>query len=290
MSVRTATLRAAVVAVTALAALGSAAATGPPATAGGSDLEHVYSPSLMDLDPTKSWFVTCPRGKVVLSGGAYLLGDATGVHIDTLRPASDGSLFEAAASRTAPSRRQTEWQLVVYGVCAPPPAGLEYLPPVPSDSYDSPLRTALATCPAGKELVGFGGRAAVEPDRDVALTVLLPSADLTRVVVQSWAAEGGETDDWTAEAYAVCADPLPNAELIRTTDGPDDSNDKIATSICPAGKQLHAMGAGIFNAAGQAWYAGLYPAEDLQSGTAIPVEDPTGLDWNWFVTSAGICA
>lgn len=289
MSIRTASLRAAVVAATALATVGTSAATGPPATAGGSELEHVYSTSLMDADPTKSWSVTCPRGKVILSGGAYMLGDTTGVHIDLLKPAPTGTYFEAAASVTT-SRRRGEWQLLVYGVCAPPPDGLEYVAPVQSDSYDSPLRTALATCPAGKELVGFGGRAAVEPDRNVALTVLLPSVDLTRVVVQSWAAEGGETDDWTAEAYAVCADPLPTAELIRTTDGPDDSNDKIATSVCPAGKQLHAMGAGIFNAAGQAWYAGLYPAEDLQSGTAIPVEDPTGMDYDWFVTSAGICA
>jgi len=290
MSTRTASLRAAFVAVTALAGLSVAAAGGPPAAAGGGELEFVSSSSLTDTDPTKSWFVTCPTGKVILSGGAFLFGDTAGVHIDLLRPSPTGAFFEAAASRTAPARRRGEWQLTVYGVCAARPAGLVYVDPAQSDSYDSPLRTALATCPAGKTLVGFGGRAAVEPGRDVALTVVQPSADLTRVVVQSWSGEGGETDDWTAEAYAVCADPLPSAELVRTTAGPDATDGKVAGSACPAGKQLHAIGAGIFNGAGQAWYAGLYPAADLQSGTAVATEDPTGWAGAWFVTSFAICA
>jgi hypothetical protein len=290
MSTRTALARVAVVAATALASLGIATTSATTsATAGGGEPQYVYSPGILDTDPTKSWFVSCPIGLVALGGGAFLIGDTAGVHLDLLRPAAAGAVFEAAASVTG-RRPRGEWGLVVYGICAPRPAGLVYLDPVPSDSYDSPLRTALATCPAGKRVIGFGGRAAVEPGRNVALTVLMPSVDLTRVVVQSWAGEGGEPSDWTAEAYAVCADPVPGAEVVRTTAGPDASDAKVATSTCPAGKHLHAIGAGVFNAAGQAWYAGIYPSADLATGTALPVEDPTGWAYPWFVTSAGICA
>ena len=207
-----------------------------------------------------------------------------------LRPAADGSLFEAGASATADRRGRGEWGLVVYGICAPTPSGLVYVPPVPSDSYDSPLRTAVATCPAGKKLLGFGGRAAVEPSRNVALHAMLPSVQLDRVVVQSWALEGGETDDWTAEAYAVCADPVAGAAMIVSTAGPDSTGSKVATANCPAGKKVHAAGGAIFNAAGQASYPGLYPSGALHSANALAVEDQTGYVGSWFLNAYAICA
>jgi hypothetical protein len=287
MSARTALLRSALVAAAALALLGVA---GPPAAAGGTGPQYVDSPGVVDTDPTKSWFVTCPRGTVALSGGAFLIGDTAGVHLDLLRPALDGTLFEAAASTTADRRGSGEWGLIVYGICAPRPAGLVYVEPAQSVSYDSPLRTALATCPAGKRLVGFGGRAAVEPSRNVALHAMLPSVQLDRVVVQSWALEGGEPADWTAEAYAVCADPLPGAVMVVTTAGPDSIGSKVTGAACPAAQHVHAVGGAIFNAAGQAWLPGLYPSADLHTATAIAVEDPTGYVGNWFLNAYAICA
>ena len=279
--------RAAVVGACALGALAGAAVTATPAAAGLPGLEFVSDQTGSNTDSTKSKTVSCPAGKVIISGGAYLVG-GTGVHIDMLRPDPGGTFFGAAASGQ-PARREA-WRLIVYGICALPPPGLVYVPAVQSQSYDSPLRGALATCPRDTKLIGFGGRAAVEPGRNVALTAMLPSVDLTRVIVQSYALEGGETDDWTAEAYAVCADPLPNAQVIRMTVGPNPDDSKVAWSQCPSGTLLHAIGAGIFSAGGQAWYGGLYPAPDLHNGTAIAVEDPTGTNFPWYVTSAGICA
>lgn len=284
----TRTVRSALVAAAALALVGVA---GPPAAAGGGGGPGLsWSPSPLSPDPVKTWFVTCPRGTVAVGGGAVLVGDSAGVHLDLLRPAPDGSLFEAGASATADRRGRGEWGLVVYGICVPPPSGLVYVPPVPSDSYDSPLRTALATCPAGKKLLGFGGRAAVEPSRNVALHAMLPSVQLDRVVVQSWALEGGETDDWTAEAYAVCADPVPGAAMVVTTAGPDSTGAKVAGALCPAGQQVHAVGGAIFNAAGQAWFPGLYPSADLHSATALALEDQTGYVGSWFLNAYAICA
>ncbi len=286
MSTRTALLRSALVAAVAATALGVAA---PPAAAGGGPGLY-WSASPLTTDPVKTWFRTCPKGTVAVGGGAVLIGDFAGVHIDMLRPAADGSLFEAGASTTADRRGRAEWGLIVHAICVPPPSGLVYVPPVPSDSYDSPLRTAVATCPTGKQLRGFGGRAAVEPSRNVALHAMLPSVQLDRVVVQSWALEGGETDDWTAEAYAVCADPVAGAAMVVSTAGPDSTATKVATAYCPAGQQVHSAGGAIFNAAGQAWSPAIYPANDLHSASAVAFEDQTGYVGSWFLNAYAICA
>lgn len=287
MSQPTRRRRLAVVALYALAALSGTGAVAAPAGAAPPGPQYVHSSSPEDTDAAKSWLVPCPRGTVAISGGAFLGGDTAAVHIDTLRPVLDGQFFEAAAA-AVPSRRQGPWGLHVYAICVEPPPGLVYLPAVWSPSYDSPLRTALAICPAGRQLLGFGGRAAVESGRNVALTAMFPAANLSRVVVQSYALEGGETEDWTAEAYAVCADPVPGMHVVQLTVGPDSVDNKYAAASCGVG-HLRAIGAAIF-AGGQAWYRALYPQADLSAGIVLPGADPTGMAGNWWVNASAICA
>jgi hypothetical protein len=262
-----------------------------PAAAGVLGLQLVGDVSALSSTDKKVAAVPCPAGKMIISGGASVEGAEGSVHIDRLRPVQHGHYFEAAASEWAAGRTSEPWRLRVYAICAYPMTGVVRVA-ARSESYDSPLRTAVAECPAGKQLIGFGGAAALELNRRVVLSVVLPSVDLTRVVVQSWQELGGEPADWTAEAYAVCADPTPGLVVVQNS-APPSSVDKAVGVDC-GDKQLHAIGSGIFSA-GRAGFAGLYPgalplpAAPLPGGTAITKEDPTGLDWDWHVYTAGIC-
>ena len=256
-----------------------------PAAAGVLGLQLVMDVTASNSTDKKVMGVPCPRGKMIVSGGAYVDGAEGEVKVDRLRPVFHGHYFEAAASEWA-RRTDRSWRLHVYAICAYPTPGLVHVA-ARSKSYDSPLRTAVADCPPGKQLIGFGGAAAVEFDRRVVLSVVLPSADLTRVVVQSWQELDGEPADWTAEAYAVCVDPVPGMFLAQNSP-PPSSLDKAVGVDC-GGKQLHAVGSGIFSG-GRAGFTGIYPgAAPILGGTAITKEDPTGVDGDWYVYTAGIC-
>ncbi len=276
------------VAISAALAGGSVVAAAP-ASAGLAGLHMISGNTANNSTNVKTKTLTCRTGEVAISGGAFLEGPGgAAVHIDRLKPAigAGNASFEASASEWA-ANTGDPWLLRAYAICAPRPKGFSVVT-AQSEPFDSPLRGALATCPKGKKLVGLGGRSYTEASRDVALTAVLPSADLTRVIVQSYEEETGETEDWTAEAYAVCADPIAGQHTVAVTAGPD-SGAKVAGVGCGA-DQLHGVGAGTFNADRQAWYVGLYPTAGLVNGTALALEDPTGYAWNWYTTVVAICA
>ena len=54
----------------------------------------------------------------------------------------------------------------------------------------------MATCPPGTKLIGFGGRAATEPSRNVALH------SANAVAVED---PDGYVGNWFLNAYAICA-------------------------------------------------------------------------------------
>jgi hypothetical protein len=249
-----------------LVALAGAVVTAAPAHAGGlAGATRVAHWTAKDYSTVKSWHVACPAETVVISGGAEIDGPDGG-RIEMLRPNPLGNRFEARARMVQP-RGIVSWRLIVYAVCAVAPPGLTYVAAESqSPSPTSMLRTAVASCPSGKQVIGFGAQAAKEPGRNVVLQWMYTNTSLTGVVGMSHQRPTGEDEDWTLAVYAVCA-TMPSA--VRGFTEIEYTQDHVVsvTSGCPtAGTELTGGG---FRYAGEApgagWLHTLRPAADLGS-------------------------
>lgn len=245
-----------------------------------------YSSSALSDAPTKTVKHYCPPSKVVIGGGAIVEGP-THIRLTLLRPVQAGNYYEASA-RNPWGRAQ--WKLLTYAVCADPPPGLQYVA-ANSGQAAGVVRTATATCLAGKRVIGLGARAAAEPNRNVSLVHMAPTAGGTATVAESVAAQGGEPDDWTATAYAVCA-AVPTTILVGS--GPSDSaGSKYADADCGPGG-LAAVGGALRGASaagtGQLSFGQIYPDPWLQGAVVRAGEDHDGYAPDWGMQAYGICA
>jgi hypothetical protein len=260
-----------------------------PAAAGVANLEVVSGVTLQDSSSPKSISVGCPRGKMALSGGAYVEGGVNAsqsVHIDGLVPYVIGSGFlEATASEWAGGFDE-DWRLHVYAVCGDRPKGFE-INTAYSTTDSNFLHSAVAECTTGKKLIGFGGQASTAPGPRVALTGIFPAAHMDRVLVQAYEEEGGESNIWTTEAIAVCADPIPGMYVLPQSSLNDSTTSKFVGNL-NACSQVHGYGFGIFGG-GQAWLTSLYFDEELQSAIAIAVEDANGYANPWYLIGLALC-
>jgi hypothetical protein len=250
--------------------------------------ELVSGSSTYSSAPKKTAKATCPAGKAAISAGAFVQGPLH-VRITLIRAVGDGNYGEAAAVNP---QGRAPWSLHAYVLCADPPKGLTYTA-ASSSPTQGPFRSALAKCPDGKQLLGIGGLAAAEQNRNVTLSVVIPPGGLTHAWVGSTAAEGGEADPWTTQAYATCADPL-GATLV-TADGPKGLSDttQMNSASCLPGK-LAAIGGAIQASVpantGQVGFGGLYPDATLSEGVVIANEDHNGYAGTWTVGAWAICA
>ena len=226
--------------VSVLAVLAGTVAVALPAQAatltGRQLVQSVTAPS---TTPTKTQKVFCPAGKVIISGGAYVDGPHT-IRIDLLRPDPYGKYFEAGAHTTW---GRPSWRLYVYGVCANPPAGLTYVV-TQSNPSNGNQRYAAAYCPKGMQVLGGGGRAATESGRNVVLDWVQPGWP-NAFVALTHAAEGGEPDPWTTEAYAVCAQPV--GAVLKSASTGTASPSATSVFVSCATNQLVAAGGALFS-------------------------------------------
>lgn len=104
-------------------------------------------------------------------------------------------------------------------------------------------KTAVAVCPAGKRVIGGGGRT-LNTDRDVILTRLAPVHGLTEdsYAVTGRVATAGTSVPWLVQAWALCADPPRELEIVRVTATQSVSVPVSTTAICPDRKVLVGMG------------------------------------------------
>lgn len=268
-----------------LAVLAGATAVAAPAQAATlTGRQLVQSVTATSNTPAKTHKVFCPAGKVIISGGAYVDGPHT-IRIHLLRPDSYGNFFEAGAHTTW---GRPSWRLYVYGVCANPPSGLTYVV-TPSKPANGDQRYALAYCPPGKRVLGFGGRAATEPGRNVVLDWVFPDGGLTAAIAQTHAAEGGEPNPWTTEAYAVCADPVgAHSEVAWTASG---SPSATSVFVSCGTNQLVAAGGALFTESagnGQVGLTAVY-SNDLTHSVVFAGEDGTGNPHSWSAHAYAIC-
>lgn len=223
--------------VSLLAVLAGAVAVAAPAQAATiTGRQLVQAVSASSDTPTRTQKVYCPTGKVIISGGAYVDGHHT-IRIDMLRPDSYGNFFEAGAHATY---GRSTWRLYVYGICANPPAGLTYVTALPSAS-NAISQYAFAYCPSGKKVIGGGARVSPQAGRNVVLDWSHPEGGLLGWAAHSVVGQGGESDPWTTEAYAVCASPVGAHYEYDYTNPASPSASSVFTA-CDSGQLLAAGG------------------------------------------------
>jgi hypothetical protein len=237
----------------------------------------------------KGDLATCPSGKLVTGAGAEITGGLGEVMIDDLTPFSTEVLALGVEDGDGSA---ANWSLSIHAICATPLPGLEV---VSSSSVPSSTgKTATATCPVGKRLVGPGAEIdAGAGAGEVLLDDIRPTPGLTSVTVRAFEDETGLATDWTLTAHAVCADPPAGLELVTVAADPD-SDPLSVTATCPAGKNLLGLGGEIDTGSslsvGQVVMDDVRPSALLTSVTVTGIEDQTGFESDWAPRAHAICA
>ncbi len=241
LSVRTMTIRAAVILAAAGLTVG-VAATGPAPRAAEAALaprvtgtDTVGSDSAHNSLPLKTMTAVCPAGKQVVGGGADTKPRGSTV-LTRLEPHWTGSRFAFTASAAAPlGAGNPEWSLRVYAVCVDPIPGYQIVER-PFDSNTTYTKSASAPCPSGQRALGSGARLGYtdgyQNDRGVGLQVVRASAtgDITRAQARAQTSYGLA---WGLTAIAVCAQTPQHYEVVSSNTNLDGSSGTYATVECP---------------------------------------------------------
>jgi hypothetical protein len=161
--------------------------------------------------------------------------------------------------------------------------GLQVVSAVSAADSSSP-KSALATCPAGKRVIGTGFYIDGVEGR-VSIDDLIPTA--TTVLATGYETQPGTNAIWWIRAFAVCANPLPGLEIVAVSSGAD-SMTKATTATCPAGKQALGSGAAIAAGTGEVMLDALVPSGAAVS--AVAYEDGDGTTAAWTLSAFAICA
>jgi hypothetical protein len=132
----------------------AAAATGPPATR---DVPPGYStvtsPSFaLPTEHSEQGTVTCPAGKVVLSGGAYIAGTSLATAINASGPAGNTAWTVFAQNPSGP-----DTTFNVYAICATQPAGYTQTTGVLTSNPAGTQTASDMSCPVSSDKVTGGG-------------------------------------------------------------------------------------------------------------------------------------
>jgi hypothetical protein len=170
---------------------------------------------------------------------------------------------------------------VLAGPASAAVPGLQIVSATSATNSISPKR-ALATCPAGKVVVGTGAELTGGLG-DVVIDDLVPMATTVRAVAYE---NGNSPRNWNVRAYAICANPLPGLQIVTAT-SLFNSNNKSVTATCPAGKNTIGTGAELTGARGDVVIDFLRPTATtvIAGGTEIG-NSPR----NWNVRAYAICA
>jgi hypothetical protein len=275
----------------ALVALAVAAAA--VAAVPGLEQVRVTDPDVPDSLDHKVTAAPCPDGKAVLGAGGATDGEPGQHAITALVPDGGGQDLRQvnAVADEDPQGDNARWSLTAVAICADPPEGLEL---VEEDGVaSSEDKTTVASCPAGKQVVGAGANidrnGSGPPLRDVAIDDMTPTADLTSVSVTGLEDQDGTDAVWRITAYAICADPLPG--LIRESEpSRTDSRNKSAVARCDDGLEVVGVGGDITGGKGQVRMQAIDPHEDRGGVTVVAVEDRDGTAARWTVRARAICA
>jgi hypothetical protein len=203
----------------------------------------------------RSITATCPTGTIAVGGGLSVSPAAYGVHVTRIWP--NGRTVTVTAEVFPGVTPAPTWAATVTARCKTTPAGVVYA----DGTVETAARTddgrrygklSSALCPAGKELIGVGGRAQggfideLQPlGRNVPYTN--DSSPLMHGVRLIGKALPGAAISATVQARAVCATagtaPLSTFAFTETM---NTVAAKTVAATCPAGTQVHSAGWVIF--------------------------------------------
>jgi hypothetical protein len=214
------------------------------------------------------------------------------VRLLAMRP--DSTLRSAVSTfREDETGYPANWQPSAYALCTSPLVGMERV--AGQSASSSEAKSVVATCPAGKRVVGVGG-ASAGGSGQVVLEVIRPDKQLKTVTVVSREDQNGFAGNWTVSAYAVCAKAPQGLErVVATRVGSDEFTDVQAD--CSPGRNLLAMGGEVSGQSGQLSLEtyvlpGAAPpvADASAAGYARAWQDEDGYPRGWNVTAFAICA
>ena len=170
----------------------------------GQEVVSAEGPFASTQEPAKSVTATCPAGKRVIgAGGAIDLGLLT-YHPEVVLEAVEPNATLTTVTATAHEEfgPTSAWEVDAYAVCAAPPPGLQRVAATSAPSSDE-FSQVSASCPAGKHLIGTGGKT-IGGAGQVLLDDLRADAALTKTTVLGVANSIALGSGWQVTAYAIC--------------------------------------------------------------------------------------
>jgi hypothetical protein len=169
-----------------------------------------------------------------------------------------------------------------------------------------PTKVAIALCPAGKVIVGGGGRVVEEGvvSHQLTLTQVEPSRSIPTtngrhgyIVSAAETLAPGTTNRWHVEAWALCAKPVAGLAVyeLQSTRADSISDTMRAIAVpCPPGQVVLGSGARItYPTSPGGQQVALQVARPSGIGDIARAQahaDPDGFDGSWRVTASAICA
>ena len=250
-------------------------------------VERVVASTFEDSSPVKNTTATCPAGKRVVGAGADVTPGVGSVLINEIRPDSGlTSVFvQAYEDETGTA---ANWFVAAWAICAYPPPGLELVSA--ASATTSAGKGVVATCPAGKRVLGAAGGMSGAPGQ-LLLDGIKPDSGLTTVTVNAYEDQTGTAASWTVTAHAICANPVAGLQRLFATSAASSSQNRVQTKPCPAGRQLLGIAGEINSSNAQVVLDAIYTTDATASTAGFAAwEDATGNPANWSVTVYAICA
>jgi hypothetical protein len=239
--------------------------------------EVVTQYSASDTAATKSLVISCPAGKTAV-GAIGSVSVNTGVTVTAVYPIGAQAIVQAAA---LPGWTVPAWRLSGGAICVTRTADIRYVyaTATPLAPRDRLYIQAMARCPAGKALLGFGAR--VTGGRIYSIPPQSTDRTPDGVAVTAVTEPGQPDSGLAARAVAVCADQVPGATTIESA-----WTLRSATMTCPTGSFLHAVG-GAGSEGGDAALNNVMVSRGLNRGTVgvFPTEGANG-----YAKLFGLCA
>ena len=250
-------------------------------------VQRVVVATTEDSVDAKAATATCPAGKRVVGAGADVTPGNGEVLIDEIRPGPGLTSLTVTASEND-GGTGAAWYVAAWAICAYPPPGLELVSATSASS--SAGKSVVATCPAGKRVVGAAGGTAGAPGQ-LLLDGIKPDSGLTKVTVNAFEDQTGTAASWSVTANAVCANPVNGLVRVYETSASDSTANRVQTKGCPPGKQLLGIAGEINSANAQVVLDAVYTTDaTVMTAGFAAFEDATGNLANWSVTVYGICA
>ena len=149
-------------------------------------------------------------------------------------------------------------------------------------------KSATATCPRGKQLLGGTGLV-VNGGSDVVLDGIKPTEN--SVTVEAVEDATGHPGQWKVQATAICADPVPGLERITVQAQNSGANStEQAQAFCSAGKRVISAGADVLQGDGKVAIEDILPNNGLTNVTVKAAEIGPGTTVPWTVRATAVCA